>query len=122
MNFPTTHNKFFGLKSSDFFPVFCEIFWKQFLCHPSDFFFYRLVLSLPSPPSFSRPQTSSSADSWALVFLSVKIVWTLVFVAQALLFELPSRQRHFTLFNKVRARDQLLCAPSSGFEFSRFCI
>ena len=49
-------------------------------------------------------QTSSSADSWALVFLSVKIVWTLVFVAQALLFELPSRQRHFTLFNKVRAR------------------
>jgi hypothetical protein len=67
------------------------------------FFSYRLILSLPSPPSFSRPQMSSSADSWALVFLSVKIVWTLVFVAQALLFELPSRQRHFTLFNKVRA-------------------
>jgi hypothetical protein len=56
MNFPTTHNKlFFGSKgSATFFTVFCEISCKQFLYHPYDFFSYRLILSLPSPPSFSR--------------------------------------------------------------------
>lgn len=52
-SFPTTHtNCFSDNRISDIFTVFCEHLWKQFLYHPNDLFSYRLILSLPSAPSF----------------------------------------------------------------------
>jgi hypothetical protein len=108
----------FGSSIRDMCAMYQEQYGKPCLNH--------LFLTLHGlTASAHRPlQTSASADLWAVVFLSVKIAWVLVFVAQALLFELPSRQRHFTLFHKVRASAylSLLQKVECIFHLERFIV